>query len=198
MLYILVLASITLILGLFQLFSSIRNHGSILFSLILVIVPLAFVIYSGKSVAHSYHENSKASQTSSKTAKSASLADNKLADIKSESISSSSKAEVAKQVKTNLADSFKSFGDVTYNEETKTYSVVATDADTKKVFKQLIADPSQYTNSNFSDIEKKFTEISKDLKKELGAGYTIQLNQPDSTKAMISYKDGKSTYNMFS
>lgn len=200
MLYVLILASITLILGLFQLFSAIRNRGSLIWSIFLVIVPLVFVFISAQSVVKTAHENSQAASSSSAlvTKKSSSLKDNKLDDINKASQSSSSQAQKALDVKGNLAKSFKSFGTLAYDPDTKTYSVNPTDKDTKKVFNQLISDPSQVENSNFDDIEDKFIEVSKTLKKDLGKGYALQLNQPDKSKAMIIAKDGKITYSIFS
>lgn len=200
MLYVLILASITLILGIFQLFSAIRNRGSIIWGLLLVIVPLIFVFISAQSVIKTAHENNQSvANTSLSTKKSASLRDNKLEDISKASKSSSSQAQKALDVKKNLAKSFKTFGTLTYDADTKTYHVSPTDKDTKKVFKQLISNPDQVENSNFNDIEDKFVEVSKTLKKDLGSGYALELDQPDQTnKAMLIIKDGKTTYNMFS
>jgi hypothetical protein len=62
----------------------------------------------------------------------------------------------------------------------------------------LIENPDQMSNSNFKDIQDKFVEVSKSLKKELGKGYAVQLNQPDKNKAMIIAKDGKIVYSIFS
>lgn len=52
MLYVLVLASIALILSLFKLHSSIRSRESIFGAIILFIIPLALVIFSGNQVIH--------------------------------------------------------------------------------------------------------------------------------------------------
>lgn len=130
--------------------------------------------------------------------KKSSLKDDKLEMIKSESVASSSKAQQVQQVQTSLTKSFKSFGTVTYDASAKTFSVSATDKDTKKVFNQLIENPDQMSNSNFKDIQDKFVEVSKSLKKELGKGYAVQLNRPDKNKAMIIAKDGKIVYSIFS
>lgn len=199
MLYVLVLASITLLLGFFQLYSSIRNRGSVFLSLFLVIIPLAVVAFSAKNVMENLHENSNSSANATSIAsKSSSLKDDKLELIKSESASSSSEAQRVSEIKTNLTKSFKSFGTVSYDADTKTFSVSATDADTKKVFNQLIADPSQMSNSNFDEIQDKFVEVSKSLKKEVGKGYSMQLNQPGKATPMIIAKDGKISYSIFS
>ncbi|MBF7123053.1 hypothetical protein [Pediococcus pentosaceus] len=199
MLYVLVLASITLLLGFFQFYSSIRNRGSIFLSSLLVIIPLAVVIFSARSVMETSHKSSGSKTNSTLIAsKKSSLKDDKLEMIKSESVASSSKAQQVQQVQTSLTKSFKSFGTVTYDASAKTFSVSATDKDTKKVFNQLIENPDQMSNSNFKDIQDKFVEVSKSLKKELGKGYAVQLNQPDKNKAMIIAKDGKIVYSIFS
>lgn len=199
MLYVLVLASITLLLGFFQFYSSIKNRGSIFLSSLLVIIPLAVVIFSARSVMETSHKSSGSKTNSTLIAsKKSSLKDDKLEMIKSESVASSSKAQQVQQVQTSLTKSFKSFGTVTYDASAKTFSVSATDKDTKKVFNQLIENPDQMSNSNFKDIQDKFVEVSKSLKKELGKGYAIQLNQPDKNKAMIIAKDGKIVYSIFS
>ncbi len=199
MLYVLVLASITLLLGFFQFYSSIRNRGSIFLSSLLVIIPLAVVIFSARSVMETSHKSSGSKTNSTLIAsKKSSLKDDKLEMIKSESVASSSKAQQVQQVQTSLTKSFKSFGTVTYDASAKTFSVSATDKDTKKVFNQLIENPDQMSNSNFKDIQDKFIEVSKSLKKELGKGYAVQLNQPDKNKAMIIAKDGKIVYSIFS
>lgn len=199
MLYVLVLASITLLLGFFQFYSSIRNRGSIFLSSLLVIIPLAVVIFSARSVMETSHKSSGSKTNSTLIAsKKSSLKDDKLEMIKSESVASSSKAQQVQQVQTSLTKSFKSFGIVTYDASAKTFSVSATDKDTKKVFNQLIENPDQMSNSNFKDIQDKFVEVSKSLKKELGKGYAVQLNQPDKNKAMIIAKDGKIVYSIFS
>lgn len=52
MLYVLVLASIALILSLFKLHSSIRSRESIFGAIILFIIPLALVTFSGNQVIH--------------------------------------------------------------------------------------------------------------------------------------------------
>ncbi|MGY4789970.1 hypothetical protein ACXDFG_04390 [Pediococcus pentosaceus] len=199
MLYVLVLASITLLLGFFQLYSSIRNRGSIFLSSLLVIIPLAVVIFSARNVMETSHKSSGSKTNSTLIAsKKSSLKDDKLEMIKSESVASSSKAQQVQQVQASLTKSFKSFGTVTYDPSAKTFSVSATDKDTKKVFNQLIENPDQMSNSNFKDIQDKFVEVSKSLKKELGKGYAVQLNQPDKNKAMIIAKDGKIVYSIFS
>ncbi len=199
MLYVLVLASITLLLGFFQFYSSIRNRGSIFLSSLLVIIPLAVVIFSARNVMETSHKSSGSKTNSTLIAsKKSSLKDDKLEMIKSESVASSSKAQQVQQVQTSLTKSFKSFGTVTYDASAKTFSVSATDKDTKKVFNQLIENPDQMSNSNFKDIQDKFVEVSKSLKKELGKGYAVQLNQPDKNKAMIIAKDGKIVYSIFS
>ncbi|MCT1175784.1 hypothetical protein [Pediococcus pentosaceus] len=199
MLYVLVLASITLLLGFFQFYSSIRNRGSIFLSSLLVIIPLAVVIFSARSVMETSHKSSGSKTNSTLIAsKKSSLKDDKLEMIKSESVASSSKAQQVQQVQTSLTKSFKSFGTVTYDASAKTFSVSATDKDTKKVFNQLIENPDQMSNSNFKDIQDKFVEVSKSLKKELGKGYAVQLNQPDKNKAMIIAKDGKIVCSIFS
>ncbi|MBF7137379.1 hypothetical protein [Pediococcus pentosaceus] len=199
MLYVLVLASITLLLGFFQFYSSIRNRGSIFLSSLLVIIPLAVVIFSARNVMETSHKSSGSKTNSTLIAsKKSSLKDDKLEMIKSESVTSSSKAQQVQQVQASLTKSFKSFGTVTYDPSAKTFSVSATDKDTKKVFNQLIENPDQMSNSNFKDIQDKFVEVSKSLKKELGKGYAVQLNQPDKNKAMIIAKDGKIVYSIFS
>ncbi|MBF7114531.1 hypothetical protein ITQ90_03305 [Pediococcus pentosaceus] len=199
MLYVLVLASITLLLGFFQFYSSIRNRGSIFLSSLLVIIPLAVVIFSARNVMETSHKSSGSKTNSTLIAsKKSSLKDDKLEMIKSESVASSSKAQQVQQVQASLTKSFKSFGTVTYDPSAKTFSVSATDKDTKKVFNQLIENPDQKSNSNFKDIQDKFVEVSKSLKKELGKGYAVQLNQPDKNKAMIIAKDGKIVYSIFS
>ncbi|ARW19862.1 hypothetical protein S100892_01289 [Pediococcus pentosaceus] len=166
MLYVLVLASITLLLGFFQFYSSIRNRGSIFLSSLLVIIPLAVVIFSARSVMETSHKSSGSKTNSTLIAsKKSSLKDDKLEMIKSESVASSSKAQQVQQVQTSLTKSFKSFGTVTYDASAKTFSVSATDKDTKKVFNQLIENPDQMSNSNFKDIQDKFVEVSKSLKK---------------------------------
>ena len=199
MLYVLVLASITLLLGFFQFYSSIRNRGSIFLSSLLVIIPLAVVIFSARNVMETSHKSSGSKTNSTLIAsKKSSLKDDKLEMIKSESVASSSKAQQVQQVQTSLTKSFNSFGTVTYDPSAKTFSVSATDKDTKKVFNQLIENPDQMSNSNFKDIQDKFVEVSKSLKKELGKGYAVQLNQPDKNKAMIIAKDGKIVYSIFS
>lgn len=199
MLYVLVLASITLLLGFFQFYSSIRNRGSIFLSSLLVIIPLAVVIFSARNVMETSHKSSGSKTNSTLIAsKKSSLKDDKLEMVKSESVASSSKAQQVQQVQASLTKSFKSFGTVTYDPSAKTFSVSATDKDTKKVFNQLIENPDQMSNSNFKDIQDKFVEVSKSLKKELGKGYAVQLNQPDKNKAMIIAKDGKIVYSIFS
>lgn len=199
MLYVLVLASITLLLGFFQFYSSIRNRGSIFLSSLLVIIPLAVVIFSARNVMETSHKSSGSKTNSTLIAsKKSSLKDDKLEMIKSESVASSSKAQQVQQVQASLTKSFKSFGTVTYDPSAKTFSVSATDKDTKKVFNQLIENPDQMSNSNFKDIQDKFVEVSKSLKKELGKGYAVQLNQPDKNKAMIIAKDSKIVYSIFS
>ncbi|WP_409282381.1 hypothetical protein [Pediococcus pentosaceus] len=199
MLYVLVLASITLLLGFFQFYSSIRNRGSIFLSSLLVIIPLAVVIFSARNVMETSHKSSGSKTNSTLIAsKKSSLKDDKLEMIKSESVASSSKAQQVQQAQASLTKSFKSFGTVTYDPSAKTFSVSATDKDTKKVFNQLIENPDQMSNSNFKDIQDKFVEVSKSLKKELGKGYAVQLNQPDKNKAMIIAKDGKIVYSIFS
>lgn len=199
MLYVLVLASITLLLGFFQFYSSIRNRGSIFLSSLLVIIPLAVVIFSARNVMETSHKSSGSKTNSTLIAsKKSSLKDDKLEMIKSKSVASSSKVQQVQQVQTSLTKSFKSFGTVTYDASAKTFSVSATDKDTKKVFNQLIENPNQMSNSNFKDIQDKFVEVSKSLKKELGKGYAVQLNQPGKNKAMIIAKDGKIVYSIFS
>lgn len=166
MLYVLVLASIALILSLFKLHSSIRSRESIFGAIILFIIPLALVIFSGNQVIH--EKPSTAASTAS-----------------------SHLAAKERNITASLKKNLKSLGDLTFNADQKVFVVTPTDANSKKAFSAWVKDPRTIDKDSYAGLKKQFTGLSKSLKKELGAGYTVKLLQPDSNRALLVVKDGK-------
>ncbi|MEE6657646.1 hypothetical protein PS406_03645 [Pediococcus acidilactici] len=194
MLYALVLASIALILSLFKLHSSIRIRESIFGAILLFVIPLALVIFSGDKVMHekpSTSASTASSHLASKKSKEASIKDDKFEKMNSDSQAASQQAAKERNITASLKKNLKSLGDLTFNSAQKTFVVKPTDADTKKAFSAWVKDPRTIDKDSYASLKKQFTGLSNSLKKELGSGYTIKLLQPNNEQPMLTVKDGK-------
>ena len=201
MLFILVLAIVTLLLGIFQFYSSMRNRGSIFSSSLLIIIPLLVVIFSAQSVIKEHNANKAApapgSTLMAKSSSSTNLKDNKIETINSESQSAATQIQKENEVTKNLQKAFTNFGDVSFDKNSKTFVVKPSNDENKKAFKQLMDHKDQMKQSGFEDIQNKFIDVSNSIKKNLGNGYSLQLNQPDKDDAMIRVQDGQVSYTVF-
>ncbi|EOA09244.1 hypothetical protein QY883_05710 [Pediococcus acidilactici] len=194
MLYVLVLASIALILSLFKLHSSIRSRESIFGAIILFIIPLALVIFSGNQVIHekpSTAASTASSHLAAKKSKEASIKDDKFEKMNSDSQAASQQAAKERNITASLKKNLKPLGDLTFNADQKVFVVTPTDANSKKAFSAWVKDPRTIDKDSYAGLKKQFTGLSKSLKKELGAGYTVKLLQTDSNRALLVVKDGK-------
>ena len=96
-----------------------------------------------------------------------------------------------------LQSNYQSIGTVAFTKSTKTYTITPTNKKYVKSLKTIKSYPSQNQKA-ITTITSNFKSLSKSLKKNLAAGYTIQLLQPDTTdKTLLSVKDGQIITNNF-
>ncbi|WP_125579791.1 toprim domain-containing protein [Levilactobacillus cerevisiae] len=136
------------------------------------------------------------SQATSESAKKASISSQSGQAFSTSSTTANTRADNEKQVEKQLTKSLKKLGTVSFDHDTKTYTLTITNASLKKTIKALKADPSQAKTAKWPRFANNFTKTSQSLKKALGKGYTLVLRVGTQSPVLV-YKDGYLTKNQF-
>lgn len=95
-------------------------------------------------------------------------------------------ANILKQLQTN----YKSIGTVAFDKASKTYTITPTGKQYVKSLKIVKAHPKENQKA-ITTITTNFESLSKSIKKNLAAGYTLRLLEPGTTKTLLVVKDGR-------
>ncbi|GEP19554.1 hypothetical protein [Pediococcus argentinicus] len=207
MLYLFISAAIATILSLFGVYNSIHNHSGWLgsgwiVSVIIAILCISATVFTGRSVQNTVHQNQIAKEEAKKSSKMPELTKNMTIDQLTSEDSDQQKAAKTDLKEQNalksLARSFATIGKVSFNSSDKTYSVVPTTKDFAGPLRQIVKNPENASKANFDSIKESFVNSSKSIQKSVDSGYTLQLMNPDQTsKSLLSVKDGEIIYNYF-
>lgn len=201
MLYLAIILGVAFILLLFRIGMVITNRENPLWTILLTILVGLGLLYSSIQVPRALkqqdHQSAQVTNTSNSSLKSK-LPLNQLTD--NSSSQSKAKQELTESsILNSIRQSYKSMGKVSFDNSTKTYSLLPTNASFVKPLRQIIANPAQANEANFDQMITNFKTTSKSIESNLGKGYTIQLLNPDKTnQKLLAVKDQNVTYNFFS
>lgn len=185
------LAGVIFILGIFYLINSVHQYGKWLAPAILMIVSLIICVGSGLTAYKVHREDateSKSTQTSMKAAASSkAMVENGLQVIDNGIQEDKDQQQVLK----DLQQSFVKVGNVTFDQQNKTYTVTPTTAEDVKAINYILANPQKAQESGYDNLTSGILNTSKQLSKSLGKGYTLQLTKPNSNEVIYAAKDGQ-------
>ncbi len=202
MLFLAIIGVVIFLLAIFSVMSAHQNGGGWKFLAFIAVLSGLVTIYAVVKLPY-WPYNQTATATAKKNAAATSSADAKKAS--SAKLSSSSaifnedsqkraaattklkEENILKQLQTN----YKEIGTVAFDKPSKTFTITPTGKNYVKSLKIIKAHPTENQKA-ITTITSNFTSLSKSLKKNLAAGYTIRLLEPGKTDTtLISLKDGQ-------
>ena len=201
MIFLVIMGALFLILGGFYLANSWQQYREWKSGTIIVVLSIIAIVYGVINLPYFHHNNSASSNqstSSSQVARSSSFSSfsNGL------TIGNSSANEAQQESKTmavlrQMQKGYSKLGSVDYNEDSKTFQITPTDDNTVEALKALAQDPSQAEQMGWPNLTKSIKSNSGQVEKALGDGYSISIMNPsDSSKALYTAKDGKTTYDI--
>ena len=210
MILFVIIGGLMLIMSIFYLVNSIQQYGTWMWATFMTVLSIVIVGVgvwgmwpkwtgqeqtAGSAARSAASSAAKSQNTSSNISAAASIAATGKAGLTGQT-SEQTAATAQKNVLTQLKKNFKSFGSVTYDEDSKTYFITPTDDNTVKSLNYIVQDPTQADAAGWSTLTGSIVKISKQLKSAMGAGYSLTVTKPASTEAMFTAKDGKTTYDI--
>lgn len=204
MLFLAIMGLIVFLLALFSVIYARQTGGGWKFLTLITVLSALVTIYA--VVKLPYWPYNQSQQSTRKASSSASTSKSKSTSLSSSQVvfNEASTKRAAATTKLNeenilkqLQSNYQSIGTVAFTKSTKTYTITPTNKKYVKSLKTIKSYPSQNQKA-ITTITSNFKSLSKSLKKNLAAGYTIQLLQPDTTdKTLLSVKDGQIITNNF-
>ncbi|WP_267201345.1 DUF308 domain-containing protein [Limosilactobacillus kribbianus] len=203
MIFLVIFGGLMLILGGFYLANSWQHYREWKAGTIIVVLSLAAVIYGGINLPY-FHHNQQAQTEQSSTSSSQTTqtqGSNAFSD-KTGTINGSANNQATQENKEmavlrQLQKGYSKLGSVSFDEDTKTFSIKPTDDDTVKALESLVQDPSQSEQIGWPNLTKSIKSNSKQISKVLGADYSLSIVNPDNTKeALYTAKNGQTTHDV--
>lgn len=96
-----------------------------------------------------------------------------------------------------LQKTYAKFGDVSFDANTKTFTITPTSNDAKQAMNDIVQNPGNASQDGWGNVSKSVKSGSKQLVKLLGHGYRMRIVQPNNHhKSMILVKDGHTIYDI--
>ena len=189
------LAGIIFILGIFYLINSVHRYGKWLAPTILLIVSLIVCVGCGLNAYHLHQEDQKAkissnpmrTTLSAEASSQGGMVENGLQVINNGIQEDKGQQQVLK----DLQQSFAKVGTVTFDQQSKTFTVTPTTDQDVKAINYVLANPQKAQQSGYNNLTSGILSTSKQLTKPLGKGYTLQLTKPNSNQVIYAAKDGQ-------
>lgn len=204
MLFLAIMGLIVFLLALFSVIYARQTGGGWKFLTLITVLSALVTIYA--VVKLPYWPYNQSQQSTRKASSSASTSKSKSTSLSSSQVvfNEASTKRAAATTKLNeenilkqLQSNYQSIGTVAFTKSTKTYTITPTNKKYVKSLKTIKSYPSQNQKA-ITTITSNFKSLSKSLQKNLAAGYTIQLLQPDTTdKTLLSVQDGQIMTNNF-
>ncbi|MCK8474140.1 hypothetical protein [Lactiplantibacillus plantarum] len=204
MLFLAIMGLIVFLLALFSVIYARQTGGGWKFLTLITVLSALVTIYA--VVKLPYWPYNQSQQSTRKASSSTSTSKSKSTSLSSSQVvfNEASTKRAAATTKLNeenilkqLQSNYQSIGTVAFTKSTKTYTITPTNKKYVKSLKTIKSYPSQNQKA-ITTITSNFKSLSKSLKKNLAAGYTIQLLQPDTTdKTLLSVKDSQIITNNF-
>lgn len=201
MIFLVIMGALFLILGGFYLANSWQQYREWKSGTIIVVLSIIAIVYGAINLPYFHHNNSTATNQSSSSSRVAQS--NSFSSFSNGFALGNSSANEAQQENKTMAvlrqmqKGYSKLGTVDYNEDSKTFQITPTDDNTVEALKALAQDPSQAEQMGWSNLTKSIKSNSGQVSKALGDGYSISIMNPgDSSKALYTAKDGKTTYDI--
>lgn len=203
MVFLLIIVIIVLILSIFYLMNSWQQYGTWVWPTIMIVVSVLVTGYAAWNLPF-WHQSSNdkatssvsTSQTTTSSASSSSFSQPGQGGLTGQT-SQQSQTTMEQNVLSQMKKNYQSIGGVTFDSDTKTYKILPTDDNTVKALNYIAKNPSKASEAGWSSFTKNLTKTSTQLKKAIGSGYSISIQQPDhDDQAMFTVKDGKTTYDI--
>lgn len=189
------LAGIIFIIGIFYLINSVHRYGKWFAPIILLIISLVVCIGCGLNAYHLYREDQEAKTNtdsmrttlSAEASSQGGMVENGLQVIDNGIQEDKDQQQVLK----DLQQSFAKVGNVTFDQQTKTFTVTPTTDQDVKAINYVLANPQKAQQSGYNNLTSGILNTSKQLTKPLGKGYTLQLTKPNNSQVIYAAKDGQ-------
>jgi len=196
MLFLAIMGFIIFLLALFSVLSARQSGGGWKFLTVVTVLSALVTGYAVFKLPYwPYNQTSKStksssSASSSSTTKATSLSSsqavfNEGSEKQAAATAKLKEDNILKQLKAN----YQSIGSVTFSKADKTYTITPTGKKYVSSLKTIKEHPSDNKKA-ITTITSNFESLSKSIKKNLAAGYTIKLLEPGTTNTLISLKDG--------
>jgi len=198
MLFLAIMGLIIFLLALFSVLYARQSGGGWKFLTLVTVLSALVTGYAIFKLPYwPYNQTSKSakraasSSSSSSTSKATSLSSsqavfNEGSEKQAAATTKLKEDNILKQLKSN----YQSIGTVTFSKADKTYTITPTGKKYISSLKTIKEHPTDNKKA-ISTITTDFESLSKSLKKNLAAGYTITLLEPGTTNTLLSLKDGK-------
>ncbi|NGC78487.1 DUF308 domain-containing protein [uncultured Limosilactobacillus sp.] len=201
MIFLVIMGALFLILGGFYLANSWQQYREWKSGTIIVVLSIIAIVYGAINLPYFHHNNSASTNQSSSSSRVAQS--NSFSSFSNGFALGNSSANEAQQENKTMAvlrqmqKGYSKLGTVDYNEDSKTFQITPTDDNTVEALKALAQDPSQAEQMGWPNLTKSIKSNSGQVSKALGDGYSISIMNPgDSSKALYTAKDGKTTYDI--
>ncbi|GEA98659.1 hypothetical protein LBR02_12240 [Levilactobacillus brevis] len=181
------------LIALFSLLTAAQRGDSKIGSSLILLLALCgtvLAIWNLPYWSHPSHQTTEAAKKVSLTSSSQTFSTS----------SSTTKATTQKtneqNVKQQLIKSLTKLGSVSFNTQSKTYTLTVTNQSLKKTIAALNQDPSQAKAAKWPKFTNNFAKTSQSLKQALGRGYTFVIRVGHQSPVLV-YKDGFVTKNKF-
>ncbi|MBC8744950.1 DUF308 domain-containing protein [Lactobacillus sp. Marseille-P7033] len=201
MIFLVIMGALFLILGGFYLANSWQQYREWKSGTIIVVLSIIAIVYGAINLPYFHHNNSASTNQSSSSSRVAQS--NSFSSFSNGFALGNSSANEAQQENKTMAvlrqmqKGYSKLGTVDYNEDSKTFQITPTDDNTVEALKALAQDPSQAEQMGWPNLTKSIKSNSGQVSKALGDRYSISIMNPgDSSKALYTAKDGKTTYDI--
>ncbi|MCH3922567.1 DUF308 domain-containing protein [Limosilactobacillus sp.] len=202
MIFLVIFGGLMLILGGFYLANSWMHYREWKTGTIIVVLSLAAVIYGGINLPYFHHnqqtrteQSSSSSQTTQ--AQSSSAFSNKMGSVDGSANNQATQENKEMAVLRQLQKGYSKLGTVSFDEDSKTFTIKPTDDNTVKAMEALVQDPSQAEQIGWPNLTKSIKANSKQISKILGSDYSLSIVNPDNTKqSLYTAKGGQTTHDI--
>lgn len=189
-----IVAGIVFVLGIFYLMNSIYRYGKWIAPVVLIIISLMVCVVGGFKAYHLHREDDTQQATSSvqtvenvHQSSQSGMVENGLQVINHGIQEDHDQQQILKDLQQNFAK----IGNVTFDQQSKTFTIIPTTSENAKAISFVIDNPQKAQQVGYDNLTSGILNTSKQLDKPLGKGYTIQLMKPNSNQVIYAARDGQ-------
>lgn len=177
-----IFAAIFLIIGICYLINSIRQYGTWKIPTIVCVLFAGLGAFCTIGLINDSHKQ-KESSTSIETATTGHINEpNAMQQLNADQQESNKEEQVLKELQTD----YQKLGNVTLDQQRKTYFIHITDGNTKKAIQYVVNNPEKANDVGYTKLTDSFNQVSKNVSKVLGKDFTVSMPNP-SNESQILY-----------